>query len=186
MIKNFITIFLLIFCATCVFAAEDTETLYNNSKPYPGKLMNGLDPYQDEDNAKYAYSPYPLFRTSARLYYKKYTIDPGYYQLTPRNIGGEYYVFFKSNGKVQYIIPVVKRDFTPSSDYKRYIPEPKQTKTQKAGKKWVGFWGKVFKDSGKQPPPSSFIEISDDGTFYVLKLYFNEHCYTTVYKKVPY
>lgn len=182
-----LTILILILFVPCgLCGSGDWSELYENSKVYAGKLMNDIDPYRDEDNQKYAYSPYPLFRTAATLYHKKITISPGYYQLVPRNIGGGYHVLFEANGKVQYIVPVVKKSLASSADYQRYIPKAKKTKAQKAGEKWTGFWKKRFKNSAKQPPPPANIEMIDEGTFYVLKLYFGENCYVTVYKKYPY
>lgn len=177
---------LFLFSQVPCFSEIDWEALYENSQPFGTKLMNDIDPYEDEDNFKYAYSPYPLFRTSVVLYYKNMKIDSGYYQLTPRKMNGKYYVFFKTSGRVKYIIPVVKRELVEELFYKKYVPEPKLTKGQAFAKKWKNFWRKVFKDSGKQPPPSSYVEMMNLETCYVLKLYFKNHCYFTVYKKVPY
>lgn len=180
------TILTYLFLQIPCFAETDWETLYNNSQPFASKLMHNIDPFQDEDTVNYAYTPYPLFRMSVYLYYKKMTIDPGYYQLTPRKMNGSYYVFFKTNGKVKYIIPVVKKEIIPESFYKKYMPNPKLTAGQTVSKNWKHFWSKVFKGSGKQPPPSSYVELLNLDTFYVLKLYYKDYCYFTVYKKVPY
>ena len=184
--KKFISIIVLCLFALPSFAETDWDTLYNESKPFETKLMHNIDPFQDEDNLKYSYSPYPLFRTSCYLFYRNMRIDPGYYQLTPRKMKGQYYVFFKTNGKVKFIIPVVKREVVAEMFYKKYMPEPKLTKGQAIAKKGRNFWSKVFKDSGKQPPPQSFVELMNLETYYVLKLYYESHCYYTVYKKVPY
>ncbi len=72
-----ITAFIL-FTQSPSFAEIDWEELYENSQPFASKLMHNIDPYEDEDNFKYAYTPYPLFRTSVVLYYKKTKIDSGY------------------------------------------------------------------------------------------------------------
>ena len=169
-----------------VFAETDWDTLYDESKPFESKLMNSIDPFQDEDTVKYAYTPYPLFRTSVYLYYRNMTIPSGYYQLTPRKMNGKYYVFFKTNGKVKYIIPVVKRELIASTFYKKYMPDPKLTAGQTVAKNWRHFWSRIFKGSGKQPPPPSYVELLNLDTCFVLKLYYKDHCYFTVYKKVPY
>ena len=79
---------LFLFSQVTCFAEIDWEALYENSQPFGTKLMHDIDPYEDEDNFKYAYSPYPLFRTSVVLYYKNMKIDSGYYQLTPRKMNG--------------------------------------------------------------------------------------------------
>jgi len=181
-----ITLFLFFVFAQSVSADTDWDGLYNDSKPFETKLMYDIDPFQDEDNFKYSYSPYPLFRTSCHLYYKNLHIPSGYYHLTPRKMNGRYFVFFKTNGKVNFIIPVVRREVSPSQYYKKFMPNPKLTMAQAFSKKWMNFWGRVFKNSGKQPPPPSFVELSDVGSYYVLKLYFQEFCYYTVYKKTPY
>ena len=52
---------LFLFSQVPCFAEIDWEALYENSQPFGTKLMNDIDPYEDEDNFKYAYSPYPLF-----------------------------------------------------------------------------------------------------------------------------
>ena len=185
--KNLIIFFIFVFTfAQNVFAETDWDNLYNTSKPFETKLMYDIDPFQDEDNFKYTYSPYPLFRTSCHLYYRNMRINPGYYHLTLRKMNGRDFVFFKTNGKVNFIIPVVKKEISPSVYYKKFMPEPKLTRMQAFSKKWMNFWGKVFKNSGKQPPPPSFVELIDVGSYYVLKFYFKEHCYYTVYKKTPF
>ena len=187
MSKKIVIIFVILFTfVRNVSADTDWAELYDNSKPFETKLMYDIDPFQDEDNLKYTYSPYPLFRTSCHLYYRNMHISPGYYHLTPRKMNERYFVFFKTNGKVNFIIPVVRRAVTPSSYYKKFMPNPKLTMMQAFSKGWINFWGKVFKSSGKQPPPPSFVELSDVGSFYVLKLYFQEFCYYTVYKKTPF
>ncbi|MCR5261242.1 MAG: hypothetical protein K6C94_05335 [Candidatus Gastranaerophilales bacterium] len=186
--KLFFVLFISCFLFTAMPASAvlDWDELYENSKPFPSKLMNNIDPFQDEDNLKYAYTPYPLFRTSAHLYYKGMKIDPGYYQLTPRKMNGSYYILFKTNGKVKFIIPVVKKEIVPAAFYKKYMPNPKLTVGQATAKNWTNMWGKVFKGSGKQPPPKAFVEMENQSTCYVLKFYYKEMCYYTVYKKVPY
>ena len=187
MVKKFLLLFFFfIITSNQCFADVDWEQLYNDSKPFESKLMNNIDPFQDEDNFKYAYSPYPLFRTSVHLYYRNMSIPSGYYQLTPRKMNGKYYILFKTNGKVKYIIPVVKRELVAEEFYKKYMPDPKLTLGQSISKKWMNFWTKIFKGSGKQTPPTAFVELMNLDTCFVLKLYFKNHCYFTVYKKVPY
>lgn len=175
-----------IFTAQNVFAETDWDSLYNNSKPFETKLMYDIDPFQDEDNLKYSYSPYPLFRTSCHLYYRNMHISPGYYHLTPRKLNGRYFILFKTNGKVKFIIPVVKEEVTPESYYKKFMPKPKLTLGQTIAKNWLNFWHRIFKDSGKQPPPQSYVELTDVTGYFVLKLYFKDYCYYTVYKKSPF
>lgn len=184
--KIFVLILFLLFSQLSSSAEIDWDDLYTESQPFESKLMNNIDPFQDEDTVKYAYSPYPLFRTSTYLYYKGTKIDPGYYQLTPRKMNGKFYIFFKTNGKVKFIIPVVKKEIVPVTFYKKYMPEPKRTMGQTIAKNWKHFWSRVFKGSGKQPPPQAFVEMDIHDTCYVLKFYYKDYCYYTVYKKVPY
>lgn len=186
--KKFLISFLVafVFLQIPAFAETDWNELYFQSQPFESKLMNNIDPFQDEDTIKYAYTPYPLFRTSCHLYYKNIKIDPGYYQLTPRKMNGKYYLFFKTCGRVKFIIPIVKRELVPAAFYKKYTPDPKLTLGQTIARNWKRFWSRIFKSSGKQPPPPCFVEMDDIEAFYVLKLYFKDHCYFTVYKKFPY
>lgn len=184
--KFFIVILISIISQIPAFADIDWDDLYNESQPFESKLMNDIDPFQDEDTIQYAYTPYPLFRTSVILYYKNMKIDAGYYQLTPRKMNGKFYVFYKTNGRVKFIIPVVKREVVPENYYKKYTPEPKRTAGQTIVKNLKNFSGKVFKGSGKQPPPPSSVKLENYPTCYVMKLYYKDHCYYTVYKKVPY
>ena len=108
----FLTLFL--FLSMNAFASElDYDSLYDAAMPFESRLYNDIDPFEDEDSIRYAWSPYPLFRTSAFLYFKEYTIEPGYYSIVPRTLQGKDYILFKQNGKVQFIIPVAKKENTP-------------------------------------------------------------------------
>ena len=49
------------------FAEPDYEILYAKSQEADFRFMHDIDPYQDEDNFKYAWSPYLLFRSSSNL-----------------------------------------------------------------------------------------------------------------------
>ena len=83
-----------LFFSSAVYA-QDYDSMYESAQPFGSKLYNNIDPFEDEDSIKYAYSPYPLFRTSATLYFKDNVIEPGYYSLTPRKLKGEDYILFK-------------------------------------------------------------------------------------------
>ena len=41
--------------------ATDYLKLYEKTNKVDFSFYNNIDPYQDEDNFRYAYSPYPLF-----------------------------------------------------------------------------------------------------------------------------
>ena len=73
--KIFLTLFCFCFLILSSYAEDmDYDALYEAAQPFQSKLYNDIDPYQDEDYIKYAWSPYPLFRTSASLYFKDFTI----------------------------------------------------------------------------------------------------------------
>lgn len=166
--------------------AEDYEKLYEGAKPFGTKLYNDIDPFEDEDSLKYAYSPYPLFRTSAYLYFKDMTIEPGYYTVTPRKLKGEYYVLFKQGGKVRFIIPSAKKEMTPINFYKANIPEMKKTKWQKfTGAVSNKFYTTCIK-SQKVPPPKSYIKVDTDIKFIVVTVYYGDDKYTLIFKRTPY
>ncbi len=170
-----------------VFASDlDCDALYDAAQPFPSKLYNDIDPYQDEDSIRYAWSPYPLFRTSANLYFKDYKIEPGYYILTPRVLSGNDYVLFKQNGKVQFIIPVAQKSATPLNFYEANTPKPKLTK-------WQSFCTKVRKkfydtatDAKRVTPPSSVVNVEMDSEYIILNLYYGEDKFVLLFKRNPY
>ncbi len=169
-----------------VYADEDYDMLYDSAQPFQSKLYNGIDPFEDEDMIKYAWSPYPLFRTAADLYFKDYKIEPGYYSLTPRKLSGEYYVLFKQNGKVQFIIPAVKKEATPMNFYNANTPKIKQTKWQKftAGVKKKFY--DTAKDSMRSTPPNSLVNIDYNSKYIILTLYYGEDKFTLLFRRTPY
>ena len=183
--KNFVLLLLIlnIFCAL-ESKAIDYVTLYKEAKPADFELVHNIDPYQNEDYQKYAWSPFPLFRLSSDVHFKGQSIPAGYYILTPRTMNGNDYVFFKEAGKVKYIIPVVKKDLVPIDFYHNNIPEPKYTKWQKFKKNTSEGFYKVFRNSSKKaPPPSSYIttEIVEGG-YYAIILHYGESKYFLVFK----
>lgn len=188
--KKFINFILILFLLNIynikALADIDYDALYYQSYSTPPKLMNSIDPYQDEDCIKYAWSPYPLFRTSSTLYYMDKTIPPGYYLLTPRNLKDKDYVFFKENGKVSFIIPVAKKEAVSPYFYEQYLPKPKLTKWQQFWKNRSDQFYKHHKRSMKMPPPPSYIEVSDVGDCFLIKLYLDTDCYWLLFKRVKF
>lgn len=168
------------------YCATDYATLYKNTKSADFELVHNIDPYQNEDYQKYAWSPFPLFRLSSDVYFKGQTIPAGYYILTPRSMNGKDYVFFKEAGKVKYIIPVVKKELVPVGFYHTNIPEPKYTKWQSFCRKVRNGFYTIFRNSSqKAPPPSSYIvtEILE-GDMYLIVVYYGETKYYLVFKSV--
>lgn len=177
----FATIFLL--TSIPVFAEDSYAELYQKAAPADFALINGIDPYQNEDYFQYAYSPYPLFRLALDVKFKDQVIPAGYYILTPRTMNGRDYVFFKENGKVKYIIPVVKKELVDLGFYSTNIPTPQLTKWQSFCKNTSEGFYKLFKNSSKKsPPPQSFIRTEYiEGNMYLIILYYGEHKHHMVF-----
>ena len=166
--------------------ASDYDSLYENAQPFQSKLYNDIDPYEDEDSIKYAWSPYPLFRTSADLYFKDYKIEAGYYILTPRTLSGKDYILFKQNGKVQFIIPVAKKESTPMNFYEANIPQPKLTMWQSFCKKVRKKFYDTATDAKRITPPNSLVNVDVDSKYILLNMYYGEDKFVLVFKRTPY
>lgn len=181
--KKIILLSVLVITASLPSFSADYDDLYQNAQPFQSKLYNGVDPYEDEDAIKYAWSPYPLFRTAADLYFKEFKIEPGYYVLTPRKLQGKDYVFFKQNGKVQFIIPVAKKEATPLNFYDANIPQVKLTKMQKFGVTVRNKFYQTARDSMRVPPPKSLVDVESDVNYIVVVLYYGEDKYTLLFRR---
>ena len=185
--KKLLIIFILhfLFCMSAL-SKDDYDNLYENAKPFESRLYNDIDPFEDEDYLKYAYNPYPLFRTSVYLYFKDYTIAPGYYSLIARKLKGEYYMFFKQGGKVKFIIPVVKKEMTPINFYNADIPQRKKTKWQKFATGVSNKFYQMSVRSQKMPPPKSFIKVESADNYIIVYLYYGEDKFTALFKRTQY
>lgn len=179
-------LFILIVLSIPTFANAEYDTLYENAQPFESSLYNGIDPFQDEDNIRYSWSPYPLFRTSADMFFKDFRIKPGYYLLTPRNLKGKDYVFFKQNGKVVFIIPVAKKERTPVNFYDANIPQMKLTKWQKFTTGVQKKFNNFAKDSGRISPPKSLIKVDVEIKYIIMNFYYGEDKYILLFKRSPY
>lgn len=171
-------------CPEFVNAETDYATLYQNTNSANFDLVHNIDPYQNEDYQKYAWSPFPLFRLSSDVYFKGQTVPAGYYILTPRTMNGRDYVFFKEAGKVKYIIPVVKKELVPVDFYHNNLPTPKYTKWQSFCKKTRDGFYTIFRNSSKKaPPPKSYV-VSEiiEGDMYLIVVYYGESKYYLVFK----
>lgn len=186
--QKFILFLMLILIAAPSIAATDFATLYENTQVPDFELVHNLDPYQNEDYQKYAYAPYPLFRLSSDIYFKNQTVPAGYYILTPRNMKGRDYVFFKEAGKVKYIIPVVKKELVPVDFYHNNLPTPKYTKWQKFQKNFSEKFYTVFRNSSKKAPaPQSYIVTENvENNLYLIMLYYGEAKYYMVFQANKY
>ena len=170
------------------FAAGEYEELYQNAQLPDFELVHSIDPYQNEDYQKYAWSPYPLFRLASDVRFKTQIIPAGYYILTPRTMNGKDYIFFKEAGKVKFIIPVVKKELVPVDFYHNNMPTPKYTKWQKFCKSVRDGFYTIFRNSSrKSPPPSSYIVSENiEGDMYLIILYYGETKYHIVFKAGKY
>ncbi len=184
--KLFVVLILLVSYAAAFADNSDYDSLYENAQMFKSKLYNDVDPFQDEDNLKYSWSPYPLFRTSADLYFKDLKIEPGYYLLTPRTLSGKDYVLFKQNGKVEFIIPAVKKENTPLNFYNANTPKIKLTKWQKFSSGVRKKFYDTAKDSGRVTPPSTYVDINVEIKYVVLTLYYGDDKYTLLFRRSPY
>jgi len=132
-----------------------------------------------------AWSPYPLFRLTTQLVFKNTVIEPGYYLLTPREHKGNWYILFKEQGKVKYIIPVYNREIVPLGFYDENLPKIKLTPTQKFHLKFHDFVGKHIKSSQRKPAPNTFLEVTDlENNFISLVIYWGNHRYYMILRTI--
>ena len=184
--RLFIYLTLILLSMSNLAYCEDYDSMYDAAQPFSSRLFNDIDPFEDEDAIKYAYSPYPLFRTSAFLYFKDFSIEPGYYSLVPRKLKGEYYVLFKQGGKVKFIIPVVKKESTPIHFYEANVPKVHQTKMQKVGGAIRNKFYNISKSSMKIDPPKSLINVDVEVKYIILTFYYGEDKFTVLFRRTPY
>ena len=76
----------------------DIEKMYRDLPVPDFKYMHNIDPGEYQDTMYSTWSPYPLFRLTAPLFFKTIAIEPGYYLLTPREHDGAWYILFKEAG----------------------------------------------------------------------------------------
>ena len=159
--------------------------IYRSLEVPTHKYMHDLDPEEFVDTQNAAWSPYSLFRLTAPLHFKTITIQPGYYLLTPREHEGNWYMLFKTNGKVKHIIPIYNKEIVPIDFYKDNLPEEKTTWSQRQHLKLLKFVGK-FKSSQRPEMPKTYLEAEDlDDNFIVIKLYWGDYKYSMVLRSIP-
>lgn len=183
--KFFVTLFLLFFAMSANAAEVDLEQVYRDLPVPTHSYVHDIDPGEYYDTKDSTWSPYPLFRLTAPLFFKSITIQPGYYLLTPREHEGNWYMLFKEQGKVRYIIPIYDRDITPLGFYDENIPKPKMTWSQKTHINFLNFVGKHFEKSKRKPAPQTYLEMFDlDNNFISLVVYWGDHRYYMVLRTV--
>lgn|SRR5574344_104590 len=187
--KKLILAILIIFAVYQPINAEETDhvELYNQTSKVDFSFVHGIDPWQDEDYFKYAWSPYPSFRSSLDLYFKDIQIPAGYYLLTPREYKERNVILFKEAGKVKFIIPVVTKELVPIGYYETNVPKPKKTKWECFAKGFSDFWYKIFKSSKRVPPPESFIRarLTED-RYVIINVYYGAYMYTLIFNTEAY
>ncbi len=163
----------------------DIQQMYRDMPVPDFKYVHNIDPGEYQDTMYSTWSPYPLFRLTAPLFFKSVKIDPGYYLLTPREHEGAWYMLFKEAGKVKYIVPCYKKEMVPLDFYKNHLPQIKMTKVQLIREKFLNFVGKNVKSSKRQPIPDTYLEASDlDNNFISIIVYWGDYRYYLVLRTI--
>ena len=163
----------------------DVEQMYRDMPVPEFKYMHNIDPGEYQDTMHSTWSPYPLFRLTTPLFFKTIAIEPSYYLLTPREHEGAWYILFKQQGKVKYIIPCYKREMVPVDFYKNHLPQIKMTKVQLIREKTLQFVGKHFKSSKRDPIPDTYLEASDlENNFISIIVYWGNYRYYFVLRTI--
>lgn len=163
----------------------DIEKMYRDIPVPDFKYVHNIDPGEYQDTMYSTWSPYPLFRLTAPLFFKTVAIEPGYYLLTPREHNGEWYILFKEAGKVKYIIPCYKKEIVPMDFYKNNLPQVKLTKIQLIREKTLKLVGKHVNSSKRKPIPDTYLEASDlDNNFISVIVYWGNYRYYLVLRTI--
>ncbi len=163
----------------------DIEKMYRDMPVPEFKYIHNIDPDEYQDTMYSTWSPYPLFRLTAPLYFKSVAIQPGYYLLTPREHEGKWYILFKEAGKVKYVVPCYKKEMVPMNFYKNNLPQIKMTTPQKIREKALKFVGKHFDSSKRKPIPDTYLDATDlDNNFISLIVYWGNYRYYFVLRSI--
>ncbi len=181
----FILYIIILFSNTCYAYEPDYRQIYMNMEVPKFSYIHGIDPGHYYDNKDASYSIYPLLRLCSPLYFKSVTIMPGYYDLTPREYKGDYYLLFKDCGIVKYIIPIYKKEFVPEGFYEAHIPKLKLNLWQRTKNGFYNFIGKHFKRAKRKPPVQTYLEVNDlDNKFVSIVVYYGDYRYYTILRTV--
>lgn len=184
--KVVFVILFFIFSGICVFANDvDLEQVYRDLPVPTHSYVHNIDPDEAYDMRNTAWSPYPLFRLTAPLFFKNIMIEPGYYLLTPRKHQDNWYMLFKVQGKIKYIIPIYKKETTPLGFYEENLPQPKLTWSQKKHLNFLKFVGERFDESMREPIKQNFLEIFDlENNFISLVVYWGDYKYYMILRSI--
>lgn len=163
----------------------DIEKMYRDMPVPAHKYIHDIDPDEFQDTRYTTWSPYPLFRLTAPLYFKSVAIQPGYYLLTPREHQGKWYMLFKEAGKIKYIVPCYKKEMVPYNFYKNNLPQIKLTTPQKIREMGLKLVGKSLNSSKRKPVPDTFLEANDeDNNFISIIVYWGNYRYYMVLRSI--
>ena len=163
---------------------KDYAQIYNSLEVPDFSYLHDIDPEQYYDLKDATWSVYPLLRLNSPIYFKSITVEPGYYLLTPREHEGKWFMLFKQNGLVKYIIPVYERDSTPEMFYDEHIPKPKYTFAQKVHMGFLDFIGN-FKSTKRKTPVQTYLEVNDLENYFVsIVIYYGAHQYFTIFRTI--
>ena len=185
--KKLLLILGIIFLGLGTIAEEGTnfEQIYRDLEPANFSYVHSIDPGEMYDTQNTSWSPYPLFRLTSPLYFKKTTIEPGYYLLTPREHKGNWYILFKEAGKVKYIIPAYNKEMVPMGFYDENLPKAKLTPSQKFQVKFYDFVGKHVKTSQRKPAPNTYLEATDlENNFISIVIYWGNYRYYMILRTI--
>ena len=162
----------------------DYEKIYRELPVPEHSYIHGIDPGEGFDIKNTTWSPYPLFRLTSPLFFKSITIEPGYYLLTPREHEGKWYMLFKEQGKIKYIIPIYERDITPIGFYDENLPKPKMTISQKIHLKTLNIVGHLH-SSKREPAKQNYLELFDlDNNYISMVVYWGDHRYYMIFRSI--
>ena len=165
-------------------STKDYAQIYNSLEVPTFSYLHNIDPEQYYDLKDATWSVYPLLRLNSPIYFKSVTVEPGYYLLTPREHEGKWFMLFKQNGLVKYIIPVYERDYTPEMFYDEHIPKPKYTFAQKIHMGFLDFIGNL-KSTKRKTPVQTYLEVNDLENYFVsIVIYYGAHKYYTIFRTI--
>lgn len=158
--------------------------IYNSLDVPNFSYLHNIDPEQYYDLKDATWSVYPLLRLNSPIYFKSITVEPGYYLLTPREHEGDWFILFKQNGIVKYIIPVYEREYTPEMFYDEHIPKPKYTFAQKLHMGFLDFIGNL-KSTKRKTPVQTYLEVNDLENYFIsIIIYYGAHQYFTLFRTI--
>lgn len=184
--KKLVVLFGILMFSLSVCAKEvDHEQIYRDLEVPTHKYVHNIDPGEYYDTQNSTWTPYPLFRLTAPLYFKTIAIEPGYYLLTPREHKGDWYMLFKEGGKIKYIVPIYDREVVPLMFYDENLPKPQLTPTQKIHIGLLDTIGKFVPSAKRKPAPQTYLEIDDlDNNFVSLVVYWGPYRYYTIFRTI--